>query len=112
MVQSVGTLITQANGIDDHCGICIGTDTWGVTDGNTATSQGYTITNNIVHNIVEEKTGSAVGIKLATTQGGGSTNNLVANNFIYNIRANGTSGNQMCGIGIAGGNGDRIVFNS
>lgn len=111
-VQSVGTLITQANGLDDHCGICIGTDTWGVTDGNTATSQGYTITNNIVHDIVEEKTGSAVGIKLATTQGGNATNNIVANNFIYNIRANGTSGNQTCGIGVAGGNGDRIVFNS
>jgi hypothetical protein len=111
-VQTVGTLITQSNGFADHCGICIGTESWGVTDSATLTSSTYTVTKNVIHDVIEEKTGSAIGIKLGTTQSGGATNNLVANNFIYNIRANGTAGDQFVGIGISGGNGDRIVFNS
>lgn len=111
-VQTVGTLITQAPGFADHCGICIGTESWGVTDSATATSGTYTVTRNVIHDIIEEKTGSAIGIKLGTTQSGGATNNLVANNFVYNIRANGTAGDQFVGIGISGGNGDKVVFNS
>ena len=111
-VQSVGTLVTQANGFSDHCGICIGTESWGVTDSSTATSLNYTVTRNTVRDIIEEKTGSAIGIKLGTTQSGGATNNLVANNFIYNVRGNGTVGDQIVGIGISGGNGDSVVNNS
>ena len=78
----------------------------------TLTSNTYTVTKNIIHDVVEERTFSAVGIQLATTAGGSATNNLVANNFIYNIRANATTGDQLVGIGIAGGNTDRVVFNS
>ncbi|MBV9209951.1 MAG: VCBS repeat-containing protein [Acidobacteria bacterium] len=37
---------------------------------------------------------------------------MVANNMLYGIRANGTSGDQGLGIGIAGGDGDKVVFNS
>ena len=37
---------------------------------------------------------------------------MVANNFIYNVRANGTSTDQPVGIGIAGGHTDKVVFTS
>jgi hypothetical protein len=49
---------------------------------------------------------------LATTRSGSPTNNLVANNFVYNIRSNGGSGDQPAGIGWANGHSDKIVFNS
>jgi len=111
-VQFVGVITGQTPGFSDRTGIGIGTDSWSATDTTTLTSNSYTVTRNFIHDIVEEKTGSAIGIKLGTAQSGGATNNLVANNFIYNIRSNGTFGDQLCGIGIAGGNGDRIVFNS
>ena len=111
-VQFVGTLVADTGSFVDHCGICIGTDSWSATDSSTITSGDYTVTKNIVHDIVEEKTGSSLGIKLGTTRSGGATNNLVANNFIYNVRSNGTGGDQPVSIGISGGNGDRVVFNS
>jgi len=63
-----------------------------------------------VHDIVEEKTKSALGIIVAGT--GFPTNNIIANNMIYNVRSNGTSGEQGAGIGIAFGNADKVVFNS
>lgn len=111
-VQTVGTLATQTPGLADHCGICIGTESWGVTDSSTITSNTYTVTRNLINNIIEEKAGSAIGIKIGTTGGGNPTNNLVANNFIMNVRANGASGDQVVGIGIAGGHTDRVVSNS
>ncbi|MCA1588909.1 MAG: hypothetical protein LC730_03665, partial [Acidobacteria bacterium] len=112
LVQFVGCLASQSCSSADRAGIAIGTESWSATDTQTLTSASYSVTKNVVRDIVEEKTSSAVGIKLATTQGGGATNNLVANNFVFNVRANGTTGEQLCGIGIAGGNGDKVVFNS
>jgi hypothetical protein len=53
-----------------------------------------------------------MGIRIGTTQGGSATNNLIANNFIYNVRSNGTTGDQPVGIGYANGHTDRIVNNS
>lgn len=111
-IQNVGVLTANAATGADRVGIGIGSESWSATDATTITSNSYTVTRNIINNIIEEKTFSAVGIKLGTTAGGGATNNLVANNFIINVRANGTSGDQFVGIGIGGGNGDRIVFNS
>ncbi|MDX6692429.1 MAG: trimeric autotransporter adhesin [Blastocatellia bacterium] len=70
-----------------------------------------TITRNLIHDIVDEKTGSAIGIEVgedATAASG----NTVANNMIYNVHSNGTSGDQTNGLSIGGGNGDKIVFNS
>ena len=94
-------------------GIAIGAETWATTESTTVFEGGdYTVTKNVIHDIVDEKTFSAVGIRLGTTRAGAPTNNLVANNFIYNIRANGTAGDQVCGIGYANGHTDRIVFNS
>lgn len=110
-VQFVGCLDPQACTGADRVGIGIGSESWSTSPG-TLTSNTYTVTKNFVHDVVEEVTFSAVGINLGTTGGGSPTNNLVANNFIYNVRANGTSGDQAVGLGIAGGHTDRVVFNS
>lgn len=111
-IQFVGVLDAQAGAGSDRVGIAIGSEAWSVTAAVTLTSTSYTVTKNSIHDIVEENTFSSVGIILGTTQAGGATNNLVANNMIYNVRSNGTGGDQVCGIGITGGNGDRIVNNS
>ncbi len=112
-VRFVGGDVANTTAGTDRCGICIGNENWGVTESNTFTSGEYTVTNNIVHDVVEERTFSAAGIRIGTTRGAGNpTNNLVANNFVYNIRANGTSGDQSVGIGYVSGHTDRIVNNS
>jgi Calx-beta domain/Carboxypeptidase regulatory-like domain len=110
-VQFVGCLDSQLCTGSDRVGIGIGSEAWSMTPG-TLTSNTYTVTKNIIHDINEENTFSAVGINLGTTGGGAATNNIVANNFIYNIFANATSGDQVVGIGIAGGHTDRVVHNS
>lgn len=111
-VQFVGCLEAQACLGADRSGIAIGSESWATNASATITSSNYTVTNNIIHDIAEENNFSTIGIQLATTQSGGATNNIVANNFIYNIRSNGITTDQLCGIGIAGGNGDRVEFNS
>jgi hypothetical protein len=111
-IQNVGVLAANAAGGADRFGIAIGAVSWEVTNSTTITSGDYTVTKNVIHDIVDEKTFSVVGIRLGTTRSGSATNNLVANNFIYNIRANGTSPDQVCGIGYANGHTDKIVFNS
>lgn len=70
------------------------------------------VTRNVIYNITDERTFSAAGIVLSTADGGNPTNNLVANNMISNLKANGTASDQTVGIGIGTGNGDKIVFNS
>jgi hypothetical protein len=110
-VQFVGCLDPQACTGADRMGIAIGNESWSAAPG-TITSNTYTVTKNTVHDIIDELTFSSLGIDLATTGGGTATNNLVANNFIYNVRANGTSGDMAVGLGIAGGLGDSVVFNS
>ena len=115
-VQFVGacllTLTQTCTTGADRVGIGIGSESWGAAAPGTITSGDYTVTRNIIHDVVEERTFSAAGILAATTRGGAATNNLIANNFIYNVRANGTAGDQVVGLGIAGGHTDRIVFNS
>jgi hypothetical protein len=111
-IQNVGVLAANTAGGADRMGIGIGGENWSVTDSTTITSGDYTVTKNIIQNIIEEKTFSSVGIKLGTTRSGVATNNLVANNYILNTRANGTAGDQFCAIGISGGNGDRVVDNT
>lgn len=111
-VQFVGGDLANTTSGADRCGICIGAENWSVTDSTTITSGDYTVTRNSIHDIAEERTFSAIGIRLGTTRSGVATNNLIANNFIYNVRANSTSGDQVVGIGYANGNTDRIVFNS
>ncbi len=111
-VQYVGGDFAGTTAGSDRCGICIGGESWGQTEAGALAGGDYSVTKNIVHDVVEERTFSAVGIRLGTTRTGLATNNLVANNFIYNVRANATAGDQVVGIGYSGGNTDRIVFNS
>ena len=110
-VQFVGGDYANTSGGADRVGIAIGTESWSMSP-STITSGNYTVSNNIVHDVIEERTFSSVGIALATTRGGSPTNNIVANNFIYNIKSNGTGGDQVVGLGIAGGHTDKVVFNS
>lgn len=111
-VQFVGGDFAGTTAGADRVGIGIGSESWSASAPGTITSGNYTVTRNIIHDIVEQRTFSAAGILASTTGGGNPTNNLIANNFIYNVIANGTSGDQPVGIGVAGGHSDNIVFNS
>src|SRR5205085_445546 len=53
---------------------------------------------------------SALGIVLAGI--GSPSGNVVANNVLYNVRANGTSGDQGIGIDVSAGTGDTVAYNS
>ncbi len=110
-VQFVGGDFASTTAGTDRVGIGIGQESWSMAPG-TLTSNTYTVTRNVIHDVIEERTFSSVGLLMATTGGGSNTNNLVANNFVYNVKANGTAGDQAVGLGIAGGLGDRVVFNS
>lgn len=108
-VRSIGSIYPQINDAasDDRVGIGLGSDNWPPI---TTTITNAIVTGNVVHDIIDERTRSAVGILIA---GGGSpSNNVVANNMIYNVRSNGTSGEQGIGIGVYTGSEDKIVFNS
>ena len=111
-IQFIGGDLANTTAGADRVGIGIGTDSWSATSTTTITSGDYTVTKNIIHDVVEERTFSSAGIILGTTRSGSATNNLVANNFVYNFRANSTSPDQLVGIGISGGNTDSIVNNS
>jgi|GEM_PF-2691768 len=106
-VRFVGLLYAQAGSGTDRVGIGVGGNSWTPVS---TTITNSTISRNLVHDVVEEKTYSAVGIVVAGS--GSPSGNLVANNMIYNIRANGTAGDQPVGLGIADGNGDKVVDNS
>ncbi len=113
-IQFVGSCLlaqTCTTGAD-RVGIGIGSEAWSTTAVAGPTAGDYTVTKNVIHDIVEERTFSAVGILAGTTRAGLATNNLIANNFIYNIRANATPGDQVVGIGVSGGHTDRIIHNS
>lgn len=101
-----GTVATSLSG-RDRIGIGLGSEFW--TTSNTLVTNS-TVTRNLIHDIVEERTFSAVGIVLGSSASPSS--NTVANNMIYNVRADGTAGDQGVGIGIGAGNGDRVVYNS
>jgi hypothetical protein len=99
----------------DHVGIVIGTTgaAWsGTTAPTTVTVTNANVSRNLIHDVVDRATFSAVGIVNAASNAGSPTNNTIANNMIYNIQANGTSGDQTVGIGISNGNGDKVLFNS
>lgn len=111
-VQNVGGTFSQTTSGADRIGIGVGVSSWTSSTTATTTGSNYTVTNNIVHDIIEERTFSAVGIVVGTTLGGAKTNNLIANNVVYSVRANATPGDQCAGMGHCGGPGDMIVYNS
>ena len=110
-VQNIGGDFANTSAGLDRVGIAIGQESWSMTP-STLTSSNYTVTGNTITNVIEERTFSAVGILLGTTGGGSATNNLVANNYINNVKSNGTGGDQSVGIGISGGHSDRVVYNT
>lgn len=101
----------SASSATARAGIAFATDaTWTPTS---AYVKNARVTSNIIHDIQDEKVGAAIGIIVAGADGTNATNNIISSNFIYNIKANGTtSPNQAVGIGIAAGNGDKVAFNS
>ncbi len=104
-----GDYASQPTG-GDRAGITLGTDaSWTPT---TAFVKNAVIANNKIHDIIEERTFSAVGIILGGVDGTNSTSNYVVNNMLYNIRANGTSSDQAVAIGLSAGKDDAVVFNS
>ncbi len=111
-VQFVGGDFSNTTGGADRVGIALGSNSWSSTSTTTLLSANYTVSRNLIHDIVDERTFSALGILIATINGGSATNNLVCSNMIYNIKSNGTAGDQCVGIGTSGGNTDQIVYNS
>ena len=113
-VRFVGVLEPQTNGGGsiDKFGISAGFNTGSATSTTAVALTNSNISNNLIHDIVEENTFSALGISVSGGNGAAATNNIVANNMIYNVRANGTAGDTSAGIMITSGNGDTVVYNS
>jgi hypothetical protein len=110
-IQFVGGDFANTTIGADRVGIAIGTESWSMAP-STITSGNYTVSGNLIHDIIEERTFSAVGLLLGTTGGGAATNNIVCSNMIYNVKSNGTGGDQTVGLGISGGHTDMVVYNS
>jgi hypothetical protein len=107
-----GGIISGLTGGADRVGIAVGSDAWSTTTTTVTTGLNCTINGNKVHDIVEQREFSAVGIMCATTQSGPPTGNVISNNEVYNVFANGTAPDQGVGIGHVGNRGDIIVYNS
>ncbi len=111
-VQNVGGPFTGTTAGADRIGIGAGSESWSSTP-TTTTGGNYTVIQNKIHGIKEERTFSALGILCASTRSGVPTNNLIANNEIYDVLSNGTAGDVGWGIGHSGStSGDIIAFNS
>lgn len=109
-IRFVGGNFANTSAGADRSGITFGTDA-----GWTPTSvfvKNAVISKNKIHDVVDERTFSASAIAIGAVDGSNATNNLIANNMIYNILANGTISDQTVGIGINAANGDKVVFNT
>ncbi|HEX8250183.1 MAG TPA: Calx-beta domain-containing protein, partial [Pyrinomonadaceae bacterium] len=113
-VRFVGVLEpqTSSGGSYDKFGIAHAFNGWSDTTFGDLAVSNTLIARNKVHDIVEENTFSAVGIFMAGGNGANDTLNTTVNNFIWNVRANGTSGDNGVSLGIASGRGDTVAFNS
>ncbi|MBK7965082.1 MAG: T9SS type A sorting domain-containing protein [Bacteroidetes bacterium] len=111
-VRFVGGDFANTTAGADRFGIGLGTESWSHTNSTTTTNTNFIVTRNLIHDIIEERTFSACGIVLSTTNGTSPTNDLICSNMIYNVKANGTSGDQTAGIGISGGHTIDVVHNS
>ncbi|MEO6404478.1 MAG: T9SS type A sorting domain-containing protein [Ferruginibacter sp.] len=113
-IQYVGGNYANTSAGSDRVAIDLGTDAaWSGSVAPTSVSvKNAVITKNVIHDIVEERTFTAAGIIISVADGSNATNNLVANNMISNVKANGTAGDQAIGIGLSASNTDKIVYNS
>lgn len=113
-VRFVGSTAADSASGAGRVGIGVGAAAW-PRDGSAleaAPAAGTTVLGNRVHHVIDEKGSSATGILLAGDAAEGATENLVANNFIRDVRANAAPGEAAIGLGIAAGEGDRVLFNS
>ncbi|MBI5646772.1 MAG: right-handed parallel beta-helix repeat-containing protein [Ignavibacteriae bacterium] len=110
-IRYVGGLIGDVPSGTDRAGISLATDAaWTPT---TVYVRDAKVLRNNIHDIIDQKNSlSAVGIVVAGVDGTNLTSNIIANNMISNVFANGTSPDRALGIGIGSGNGDYIVYNS
>lgn len=111
----IGGAFANTTGGADRVAIAVTTDaTWtnSTTPPTAVMVRNAVITRNTITDVVDERTFTAAGIVLSAADGANPTNNLVANNMISGLRANGTSSDQTVGIGIGTGNTDKIVYNS
>lgn len=111
-VRFVGGDFANTTGGTDRVGIGLGSESWSQSATTTTTNTNFIVNRNLIHDIIEERTFSACGIILATTNGGTATNDLICSNMIYNVKSNGTAGDQVAGIGITGGHTINVVHNS
>ncbi|HEX5653881.1 MAG TPA: hypothetical protein VFX58_12455 [Chitinophagaceae bacterium] len=70
------------------------------------------VNRNRIHDLVDERTFSAIGIMIAAAEGANPTNNVIANNMIYDVRSNGTGSDGTIGIEAMAGNTDKFVYNT
>ncbi len=100
-VQFVGNLVAHTTNTNSRAGISL------------LDCVGASATHNRVHDIADEKAQGAFGISVGASSVY-TTSNLVANNMIYNVRANGTTSNDRASYGIAvgPGDGDKVVNNN
>jgi hypothetical protein len=113
-IRFVGGEFANTSGGADRIGITLGSDAlWSAS---TAPANVYVknavVTKNWIHDLIDERTFSAVGVAIAAVDGANATNNLVANNMISGLKANGTAGDQTVGIAFSASNTDRVVYNS
>ncbi|MFN8305987.1 MAG: hypothetical protein U0T79_04365 [Ferruginibacter sp.] len=113
-IRFVGGTFANTSAGSDRVGINIGTDAiWSASSAPTTVYvKNAVIAKNKIHDVVDERTFTGAGIIVSAADGANATNNLIANNVIYGIKANGTSGDQTLGIALSAANGDRVVYNS
>jgi len=108
-IQFVGGNFSNTTAGADRVGIAMGAESWTPT---VQINTNYRVHHNVIHDVVDERTFSAIGILHAAGNSGLPTNHQIYNNFIYNVHANGTATDQGVGIGISAGANDLIVHNS
>ncbi|HZW40234.1 MAG TPA: T9SS type A sorting domain-containing protein [Ignavibacteriaceae bacterium] len=111
-VRFVGGDYANTSGGSDRVGIALETDAlWPSTSSSITIS---TISRNIIHDVVEERTFSAAGLVVANNDVSVNLEviNNINNNVIYNIKGNSTGADQTVGIGYSAGLRDAIMYNT
>jgi len=111
-VKYIGGPSTNTTAGADRVGIGVGSESWSIGTSTTTTGTNNKVNGNIISNIRDGRTFSAVGIICATTASGPATGNVITNNVIYDVLSNGTSPDLAVGIAHTGNRGDLIAYNS
>ncbi|MBL7938887.1 MAG: T9SS type A sorting domain-containing protein [Flavobacteriales bacterium] len=128
-VQLGGVRVGFEGGLDISCNnianMSGGATTYGIQMGLTFSNSyltftgnevtGATVTKNKIHNVVRAGDGTAFGISLASVSSAGAATNLIANNFISDVRTtSGTPSDSPFGIVLGGGTtgGTNVYYNT